>query len=570
MAYATDQLRALIQCAQSRREADLVIHNARIFHLATGEFESADIAVVNGVIAGIGEDYHGRREIDARGMTAVPGFIDAHVHLESSVLAPNEYERLVLPHGITTAVCDPHELANVVGEKAFEYLYECRKSMIMDLVIRLSSCVPASPFETSGAHLTAQVLAKWHRMHPEAGLAEFMNFPGVLNCDPEVLEKLSLFDDIDGHAPLLGGKALNAYVAAGVRNCHECSSAQEAMEKIRRGMAVFIREGGVARNLDALMPIITVENSPFIAFCTDDRNPLDIVEGGHIERSVARAIAAGAPPLAAYRAACSSAAALLHLDDRGLIAPGRRADILLLSDFKNCVIDSVLVGGQLVNDALLAARPPMPDSAMLANSVKCRKVTADDFRVHSTRAELPVIRAIPNSLLTGDFTARLPRDGENVLADPSQDILKLAVVERHGVNGNIGRGFVQGLGLKHGAVASSVGHDAHNLCVAGARDEDMALAINAIIDMQGGFAVINDGQVLATLPLPLAGLLTPAPAREAAAQLRHAKEALARLGCTLSSPFLQLAFLPLSVIPTLKLTDKGIVDVVHSRIIPLE
>ncbi len=368
---------------------------------------------------------------------------------------------------------------------------------------------------------------------------------------------------------MVSGDALNAYIAAGVRNCHESSTLEEGREKIRRGMAVFIREAGAAHNLDALMPLITVENSPFIAFCTDDRNPLDIAAHGHIDTMVARALASGAAPLAVYRAASYSAATLLRLHDRGLIAPGRRADILLLDNFEQCKIRSVIANGRLVNDALFAQRPPLPDCSILKNSVKCRKVSAEDFRICTSLQEIPVIRAIPKSLLTESFNAELPRVNGAVQADPARGILKLAVVERHGVNGNIGRGFVAGLGMRSGAVASSVGHDAHNLCVAGANDADMALAINTLIDSQGGFAIVNDGKVLATVPLPLAGLLSPLPLEELNAQLLAAKEAIMQLGCTLDSPFLQLAFLPLSVIPTLKLTDKGIVDVLAGRIITL-
>ena len=565
-----NDLSRLIRCAQSQQQADLVLRNARIFHLTTGDFETADIAVIDGRIAGIGRGFTAKREIDATGLTAVPGFIDAHVHLESSMMLPNEYERCVLAHGVTTAACDPHELANVVGEAAFEYLYECRRSMVMDLVIRLSSCVPASPFETSGANITPAILRKWHEKHPEAGLAELMNFPGVTNCVPEVLEKMAIFDDdIDGHAPMVSGDALNAYIAAGVRNCHESSNLEEGREKLRRGMAVFIREAGAAHNLDALMPLITLENSPFIAFCTDDRNPLDIAAHGHIDTMIARALAAGAAPLAVYRAASSSAASLLRLHDRGLIAPGRRADIVLLDDFEKCKIHTVIANGKVVEESLFASRPPLPDCSILKNTVKCRKLSAEDFRVCSALKELPIIKAIPKSLFTESFYTELPQVDGAVQADPARDILKLAVVERHGVNGNIGRGFVTGLGMRSGAVASSVGHDAHNLCVAGANDTDMALAINTLIDLQGGFAIVNDGKVLATVPLPLAGLLSPLPFEQLNAQLVAAKNALTQLGCTLDSPFLQLAFLPLSVIPTLKLTDKGIVDVLAGQLIKL-
>ena len=545
-----------IDIALGTRKASLVVKNARIFHLTDGSFETADIAIgSDGIIAGIGVGYEGVREIDATGLFAVPGFVDAHLHVESSMMTPFEYEKCALAHGVTTAVCDPHELANVVGTAAFEYFFECAAKLSMTLLVRLSSCVPSTDLETAGAAVTANDLEEWHRRHPEAALAEFMNVPGILFKDPEVLRKLSLFDFIDGHCPLVGGKELNAVASVGIRNCHESSVLAEAQEKLRRGLQVLVREGSVARNLDTLMPLLTIENSPFIAFCTDDRNPLDLQEDGYIDSMIARTIAAGVPPIVAYRAATWSASRAFGLKDKGRIAPGRRADIVLLSDFESCKVEKVLVNG-IPADEISYRNRKMPTTDRFRNTVKCRAMTSDDFRFDS-KGEVPVIGVHDGNIVT-DFL-RMPVDAE--------DVLPIAVIERHGKNGNIGKGFVHGFGLRNGAIASSVGHDSHNLCVVGTNPEDMAAAVNALRESQGGFAVANGGKTTAIVPLPLAGLFSDQSSEIIADQLRILYKAVSDCGCPLKAPFLQLAFIPLPVIPHLKLTDKGIVDVDAFRII---
>ena len=347
----------LIDVAQGKLPADLVIRSVRVFHLTDGSFETADIAISGGVIAGVGQGYSGKTELDGSGLTAVPGFIDAHLHLESTTLLPHEFVRQILPYGVTTAICDPHELANVVGTEAFSFLYREAEKLPMDLQIHLSSCVPATHLETTGAEITSDDLAEWKKLHPEAALAEFMNVPGVLNKDPEVLRKLSLFDYIDGHCPLLSGKPLNAYISAGVRNCHESSSLEEAWEKLRRGMQILMREGSAATDFEKLLPLLTVETSLSCSFCTDDRNPLDIRQGGHINRMLAKALAVGVAPLAAYRAASWSTARAAGLRDRGLIAPGQRADIVLLHDFERCGISCVIAHGRIVDENCLRTSP---------------------------------------------------------------------------------------------------------------------------------------------------------------------------------------------------------------------
>ncbi len=544
-----------IDMALGDAKASLVIKNVRIFHLTDGSFEDADIAIADDVIVGIGKDYHGVREIDATGLIAVPGFIDSHLHIESSMMTPQEYEKCALVHGVTTAACDPHELANVVGTAAFEYFFDCAKHLSMTLLVRLSSCVPATDLETAGAAVTASDLEEWHRRHPEAALAEFMNVPGILFKDAEVLRKLQLFDFIDGHCPIVGGRALNAVAAVGVRNCHESSFLVEAQEKLRRGLQVLIREGSVARNLDTLMPLLTIENSPFLAFCTDDRNPLDLQEEGYIDRMIARVIAAGVPPLVAYRVASLSAAHGFGLHDRGLIAPGRRADIALLSDLNSCTVERVFVNGK-PSEEIQHDYSAMPVPDCFRNTVKCRALTADDFR-EEAKGEVPVIGIQDGNIVT-EFL-KMPAN--------AGDVLQVAVIERHGKNGNIGRGHVRGFGLKRGAIASSVGHDSHNLCVVGTNPLDMALAVNALRESQGGFAVANGGKITGHVPLPFAGLFSDQPSEIIADQLRVLYKAVRDCGCHLKAPFLQLAFIPLPVIPHLKLTDKGIVDVDAFKII---
>ncbi len=544
-----------ISVALKRVKADLVIKNANIFHLTTGKFELADIAIVDGLIAGIGHGYPADAEFDAQGRTAVPGFIDAHVHIESSMVTPRQFEQCVLPHGVTTVACDPHELANVVGEAAFEYFFSAAEGMDLDMQVRLSSCVPATPLETAGAAITADVLKNWHQRYPSAWLAEFMNVPGVLFEDPEVMAKLRLFDYIDGHCPLLSGDGLNAYVFTGIRNCHETSTVQEAEEKISRGMHIFIREGTAARNLDELMPIITLQNAPYIAFCTDDRNPLDIAEKGHLDSIIAHVIAAGVDPLVAYRVASMSASDVLGLHDRGLIAPGKRADIVLLDDLKTCKVAATFTKGKLFSPNEI---PILDAPDPFLHTVRCREVTADDFVVPKRGADTPVIGVHDGSIIT-DYLRMDP--------DKEEDVLPMAVLERHGKNGNIGHAFVHGFGMKRGALASSVGHDSHNLCVVGTNMTDMAVAVNALRQSQGGLCVAIDGNVAGLLPLPVAGLMSNLPHGVVEKQIRAVRAAAKLTGTSLHEPFMMLAFLPLPVIPFLKLTDRGLVDVQKFQII---
>ncbi len=544
-----------------RTAADLVVKNVRLFDLVTGELVPTDIAICDSVVVATYGTFRGAREVDGRGRIAVPGFIDTHLHVESSLMTPAEFDRVVTPHGVTTAVCDPHEIGNVLGVPGIEWVLESASRAVMDLRVALSSCVPATHMETAGARLEAADLAPL-RAHPKViGLAEVMNFPGVIHKDPGVMEKLALFSDghMDGHAPLLRGADLNAYLAAGIRTDHETTGPDEALEKIRKGMTVLIREGSVCKDLHALAPLLTVQTAPFFAFCTDDRNPLEVAREGHIDFLIREAISLGVSPLAAYRTASLSGAQAFGLRDRGLIAPGWRADIALLDDLADCRVSDVIAGGRRVEPELFDARR-IPAPVGLA-SVKARPVTAADFRVPASGPTGPVMGILPGKILTEHLRLSLPyRNGERFI-DLAQDVAKVAVVARHGVNTNIGRAFVTGMGLTRGAIASSVGHDSHNLCVIGVDDGDMAVAINRLIELGGGFVVVEGGRVLADLPLPVAGLMSLADGDTIAAGLGPLRAAAASLGTTLAEPFLQMAFLPLPVIPHLKITDMGLVDV---------
>lgn len=562
-----DFLAACVDQALHREPADLVVRGATVLDVVTGALILSDIAVCGNRIVGVHEDYEGKREIDGRGLIAVPGFIDTHVHVESTLVVPGEFERCVLPHGTTTAICDPHEIANVLGLEGIRYMLDCADALIMDLFVQLSSCVPATPLETSGATLTTNDLLSLAH-HPKVlGLAEFMNYPGLFAKDPAVLDKLAAFQGrvIDGHAPLLRGAALNAYLAAGIRNCHETTSADEGREKLQKGMRLLIREGTVSKDLDALSGLLNQRTAAHCAFCTDDRNPLDIAEEGHLDHLIRRAIANGVDPIEVYRTATIAAAEGFGLFDRGIIAPGKRADIVLIDSLESCRVLTTIAAGQVVTDALLDARPLPP--VIGHNSVKLAPVSVTAFRVPAERGEGPVIGLRPGQIVTDHLNLTLPLVEGARLPDPANDILKICVFERHGKAGTVGRGFVRGLGIRAGAIASSVGHDSHNICVAGAADADMAFAVNRLIALGGGFIAVHDGAILAELALPVAGLMSDAPAETVRQRLIALRAAVRRLGTTLPEPFLQMAFLALPVIPHLKITDKGLVDVDGFRLL---
>jgi adenine deaminase len=561
-------LSARIAQGRGLEPADLVLKGGRVFDLITGDLVETDVAICGDTIVGVFGSYEGRRTINVSGKILVPGFIDTHLHIESSLVTPHEFDRCVTPRGVTTAICDPHEIANVCGVPGIQYFLDAAEQCLMDIRVQLSSCVPSTHMETAGARLEAADLLPL-RDHPHGiGLAEFMNFPGVLMQDPGCMAKLEGWQGrhIDGHAPLLRGNDLNGYLAAGIRTEHEATGYDEALEKLRKGMRVLIREGSVSKDMEALAPLLTERHAPYLCLCTDDRNPLDIGEHGHLDYMIRTLIARGCPALAVYRVASLSAAEAFGLKDRGLIAPGKRADIAVIDTLEGCHASMVLAGGVVADAAAFAARGEVAPVAR--HSVKAPAIVATDFRTGGNRVETPVIGILPGKIITEHLTYDIaPQDGDK-RPDIDRDLVKIAVIERHGKNGNRATGFVKGFGLKRGAIASTLCHDHHNIAVVGADYADMARAVSRLTEIEGGFVVVADGLGLAELALPVAGLMSLDPFEVVRDRLVVLRAAAKGLGVTLEEPFLQLAFLALPVIPHLKITDMGMVDVDRFEIIP--
>jgi len=560
-------LRDRISQARGDQPADIVLRGAQTFDVITGAMLDGDVAICGDTIVGTCASYEGREVIDVSGLTLVPGFIDTHLHIESSLITPFEFDRLVTPLGVTTAICDPHEIANVLGVAGIQYFLDAALETILDIRVNLSSCVPSTDMETAGARIEVEDLLPL-RDHPQViGLAEVMNYPGVIHQDPGIMAKLAAFEGghIDGHAPMLSGRDLNAYIAAGIRTEHEATSAEEAREKLQKGLRVLIREGSVSKDLDALLPLLDERTASYMCFCTDDRNPLDIGEHGHLDYIIRTALERGVSPVAVYRAASLSAAEAFGLKDRGLIAPGQRADIAALGDLSKCDAKLVVSGGVLSAQSAFEARKIVPPIGR--NSVKAPTVKASDFRNTSNRSETDVIGVIPGKIITDHLHEDIPPVAGDKLPDTTRDLVRIAVIERHGINGNIATGFVKGFGLTSGAIASTVCHDHHNIACVGADYDDMALAANRMSEIEGGFVVAQGGQILAELALPVAGLMSLEPFEVVRAHLEDLRDAAKSLGVTLEEPFLQLAFLALPVIPMLKITDRGMVDVAKFEII---
>ena len=562
-----DDLERRIAQGRGDAPADIVIRGGQVLDLVTGDLIAGDVAVCGGRVVGIGAEYDGQQIIDATGLTLVPGFIDTHLHIESSCVTPFEFDRCVTPRGVTTAICDPHEIANVIGPRGIRYFQEASRHTLMDIRVQLPSCVPSTDMETAGARIEAEDITPLMGHASGLGLAEVMNFPGVIHRDPGIMAKLRLFEGghMDGHCPLLSGKDLNAYAAAGIRTEHEATSAEEAREKLQKGLRVLIREGSVSKDLAALAPLLTERTAPYMCLCTDDRNPLDIAEHGHLDYMIRTLIASGCEPLAVYRAASLSGAEAFGMKDRGQIAPGRRADIVALPNLRDCNAAWVMVAGVMVSDAALEARAQIDPPGR--NSVNAPPVTPDSFRCAGNRTETPVIGIVPGKIITDHLTEDIsPQDGDK-RPDPDRDLARVAVVERHGQNGNIATGFVHGFGMKRGAIAATVAHDHHNIVAVGMDYADLAVAVRRLSEIEGGFVVAHGGVVTAELALPLAGLMSLDPfetVRDSLIDLRHAALVL---GVTLEEPFLQLAFVALPVIPHLKITDRGLVDVDRFEII---
>ena len=564
-------LPALIRAARGKEPADLVFVGGRIFNVFTGELEECSLAVKNGLIAGLGR-YQGLETVSVEGRILAPGFIEPHLHLESTRLHPAELARVIVPRGTTTLVADPHEIANVLGLKGIEYLIQAALGLPLDVFFMAPSCVPATPLETSGAELDARTLAALVSQPRILGLAEMMNYPGVLEALPQVLDKIALFNHRprDGHAPLLHGPDLCAYLAAGLSTDHECTTLEEAREKVARGMRVFLREGSTAKNLAALAPVVTGHNLRRIGLCSDDRHADDLLTEGHLDHLLRRAVGLGLSQAQALTMLTLNAAEAYGLEDRGALAPGRRADVVVLKDDGGLEVEQVYKDGRRVaaKGKCLAEISPvlLPDWASPMNP---GPLDLSLLRLPAAGRRVRVIELVKDQLLTEAAVAEAPVRRGLLSADPEKDLVRLVVVERHHGTGRIGQGLVRGLGLKRGALASTVAHDSHNIIAAGVSEEELLLAVKTVVRMRGGLAVVVGEQVAAELPLPLAGLMSPAPAIEVAAAGRRLAEAARLTGCQVPDPFMILSFLALPVIPRLKLTDKGLVDVDRFEIVDL-
>ncbi len=564
------KLEEIIRYARGDEPADLLLRNARVVNVLSGAIDRTDVAIVRSRIVGLGE-YEAREALDLDGAYVAPGLIDAHVHVESSLVPPSEFAHAIVPSGTTTVVTDPHEIANVLGLDGIRFMFESAKRGPLSMYVMASSCVPATEMETNGAYLRSWDLIPFKNDPWVLGLAEVMNFPGVVAGDREVLDKLIGFDGmvIDGHCPGLTGKDLQAYVAAGIHSDHECTTVEEASEKLSLGMTIFIREATNARNLKTLLPLVTPENHHRICFCTDDRQPADLLDEGHIDFMVRTAIEEGIDPIVALRMATWNTASYFRLFDRGAIAPGRRADLMVFRDIEAPRAEMVFRGGQLVaRDGRMVVGPPDSPSYPLRSTMN---VNWDklDFAIRAEGNHIRVIGIVPNQLVTRPLVEEAKIHGGWAVSDPARDILKIVVIERHRSTGAAGKGFVQGLGLREGALASSIAHDHHNLVVVGADDGSMWTAARRSAELGGGLVVALDDKVLAEVPLPLGGLMSDRPIGEVRDQLDNAIEAARRLGSVLHDPFMAMSFLALEVIPALKLTDQGLVDVDRFEIVPL-
>jgi adenine deaminase len=554
-----------IAVARGDEPADLVVKGGRVLSVFTREWLETDVAVCDGYVAGLGA-YEGTESLDADGAFVVPGFIDAHMHLESTKLLVDEFARLVLPMGTTAVVADPHEIANVLGTDGIHWLLDVCSGLPLDVYFTASSCVPASAFESPRRPLTAGDLQGLLRRRRVIGLAEMMNFPGVIAGDPAELQKLALdgAQHADGHAPGVLGKALNAYAASGIRSDHEALTVEEGRQRLRAGMWLLIREASMARNLVDLLPLVQELGPARMAFCTDDRDPEDIADSGHLNQMVRKAVAAGVAAEDALVLASLNPATWHGLDHLGAIAPGYQADLVVLDDLESFEPRVVLKAGRAAADIPEAHVPEW-----VKRTVHVQPISAGDFTIPWTGGRARVIGLVEDQVVTDELIEEPTVVDEQAVSDPGRDLAKIAVIERHHGTGRIGLGFVRGFGLRAGALASTVAHDAHNVVVVGVDDNDMARAVQRLVELGGGIVAVESRGVRAELPLPVAGLLSDAPLADVVAQSRACNEAAAALGCTVATPFLTLSFLALSVIPKLKITDHGLVDVDRFELVPL-
>jgi adenine deaminase len=563
----------LLAVARGEKRADLLLRNGRLVNVFSGEIEEVDIAIAGAQIAGIGSGYTAVEEVDLAGAYVAPGLIDAHVHIESSLCLPAHFAAAVVPRGVTTAVVDPHEIANVVGVAGVRFMAESSRDLPLNVVVMAPSCVPATHMETSGATLDADELAWLLYDGAVHGLAELMNFPGAVNGADDVLAKVEAFRGrpIDGHAPALSGQALNAYAALGVGSEHECTTVEEAAEKLARGFYILIREATNARNLHTLLPLINERNHRRICFCTDDRVPGDLLDQGSIDYMVREAITFGIDPITAIRMATLNTAEWLSLHDRGAIAPGRVADLIIFDDLKAPHIRQVYAAGQLAAEdgqlvEKVAPAVQVPTSLKKTMQVDWSRLK---LRIPATGEQVRVIVSLRDQLVTEERIISAPVCEGEVVALPEQDLLKMAVVDRHKASGAVGLGLIAGIGLRQGAIAGTIAHDHHNLVIIGADDDSMLAAAKAVGALGGGLAVALGNEILASLPLPVAGLMSERPIVEVRAGYDSVIAAAKALGSELHDPFMAMSFMALEVIPKLKLTDQGLVDVEQFEVVEL-
>lgn len=554
----------LIAVAQGQAPGDLVLKNAHIFNVFSGKFAKGDVAVVDGYIAGIGQ-YSGTKEIDLTGKFLTPGFIDGHVHMESSMVSPEEFARVIIPAGTTTLIADPHEIANVVGVKGIQYILDAASQLPLDVFVMLPSCVPATILETSGAKLTAQELAKFIN-HPRVlGLGELMDYPGVLQQDEEILAKIKLAEGklIDGHAPELSGKKLTAYIAAGIGSDHECVTVDEAMERLEQGMYIMLREGSAAKNLMNLLPMVNCHTARRCMFATDDRHPGDLITLGHINHMVQMAVAGGIEVATVLQMATINPATYFSLEGMGAIAPGYYADLLVFDDLESWRPSMVFKKGQMVakcGKSVFASLQMNNDQ--IRDTMCLGDIHQNKLKLKANSELARVIGLVPHQLITTALEIKMKVTNGEFVQDIANDILKLAVFERHHATGNVGVGLIKGFGMRTGAIASTIAHDSHNVVVIGATDSDMIMAVQELERIQGGIAIVNKGKVLGTIALPLAGIMADQDIHIVHDQLILLHNIACELGVNpCYDPFMTLAFMSLPVIPTLKLTDKGLVDV---------
>lgn len=568
-------LKRIIDVAMAREKADLVLKGASVLNVFTEQLEHKDVAICDGYIAGLGR-YSGIEEVDVSGKIIVPGFMDAHMHLESTLLTPAQFERGSLPCGTTAIMADPHEIANVAGTQGIDYIMKLCKDLDMHIYFNLPSCVPAAPLEESGETLEAQDLKPYYHNENVLGLAEVMNSVGVCEGDADLLHKIADAREygriIDGHAPFLGGKDLCAYTAAGIRSDHECTDKTEAIDKLARGQWIMIREGTAAKNLNALLPLCKPPYCYRAMFCTDDRHPEDLLREGHLDAIMRKAVSKGISAVHAVQMCTLNTATYFGLKDYGAVAPGYHADIVVLSDFIDFTVEQVYIDGKCVaeNGKVLNDNVrPLPENDRILHSFHMPKVSPDQLYFKEFKERQRVIRLKRRELLTDEIIIQpTERAIENNGIDTERDILKAAVFERHHDTGHVGVGFIGGYGIKRGAIATSVAHDSHNLIVAGCSEEDIAAAAEAVRQMGGGLVVVEDGKVVESLPLPIAGLMSPLPIEEVNERMKKLKAAAKRLGASDDiDPFMTLAFISLPVIPVLRLNGKGLINVNRQEIV---